>query len=228
MKEAEGYTHPTIGMTFPKVTVETTRGRKTLPDDFQGKWFVLFSHPGDFTPVCTTEFIAFQQYQEDFNKMGTELIGLSVDQVYAHLKWIEWIHDNTQIGITFPVIADPLGRLSKMLGMLPEGQGTRTVRGVFIVDDSGTIRQTLFYPEEIGRSVQEIWRSVHALQTASLFNVAMPENWPHNQMLGSDVILPPAGNIKEIQKRMEGEKQGEYNCLDWWFCYKSLSAFSDK
>ncbi|KGP71349.1 peroxiredoxin [Pontibacillus yanchengensis] len=212
----------TIGEMFPDIEVQTTQGPMRLPEDYEGKWFVLFSHPGDFTPVCTTEFISFQQYQEDFNNMGTELIGLSIDQVYAHLKWIEWIQENTGVSITFPIIADPLGALAKKLGMLPSEQNTRTIRAVFIVDDKGIIRMVLYYPQEIGRNVQEIWRSVHALQTSDLFNVVLPENWPNNPLIGSNVIVPPANSVEEIQKRLDLQKQGKIECLDWWFCYKPL------
>lgn len=213
-----------LGERFPEITVETTQGKMTLPDDYERKWFVLFSHPGDFTPVCTTEFIGFQQYAEDFQKMNTELIGLSIDQVFSHLKWIEWIQENTGVNITFPIIADPLGTLAKKLGMLHPDRGTRTVRAVFVVDDKGKIRMVLYYPQEVGRNIQEIWRAVHALQTASLFKVATPENWPNNPLIGSDVIVPPANNIQKIQKRLEQQKKGEIECLDWWFCYKSLKG----
>lgn len=211
-----------IGDRFPQVTVHTTLGKRTLPDDYSGKWFILFSHPGDFTPVCTTEFISFEQWKDHFQKMNTELIGLSVDQVYAHLKWIEWIKDNTGIEITFPVIADPLGELAGKLGMIDTQKGTRPVRGVFVVDDKGNIRQILYYPQEIGRNISELWRSVNALQTATKYHVATPENWPKNSMIGSDVIIPPASTEEEISVRKEQQQRGEIQCLDWWFCYKPL------
>jgi peroxiredoxin 2/4 len=212
----------TIGEPFPEVTVHTTLGQKTIPVDYKGRWFILFSHPGDFTPVCTTEFIAFEQWKDSFHKMNTDLIGLSIDQVFSHIKWIEWIKEKTGVQITFPIIADPLGELAKMLGMIHPYKGTRTVRGVFIIDDKGIIRQMLYYPQEVGRNIAEIWRSVHALQTASLYHVATPENWPNNSFIGSNVILPPADTIDKAKKRYEQQKQGQIQCLDWWFCYKKL------
>ncbi|MFZ5974674.1 MAG: peroxiredoxin [Bacillota bacterium] len=218
----------TIGDRFPQVTVHTTLGQKTLPDDYSGKWFILFSHPGDFTPVCTTEFVSFEQWKAHFQKMNTELIGLSVDQVYAHLKWIEWIKDNTGVDITFPIIADPLGGFADKLGMIHPHKGTRPVRGVFVVDDKSIIRQILYYPQEIGRNISEIWRSVNALQTATMYNVATPENWPKNNMVGSDVIIPPANTVKEKNERYEQQKRGEMQCLDWWFCYKPLPHTMEK
>ena len=214
---------PTIGDYFPEVTVRTTQGTIHLPNDYLGQWFVLFSHPGDFTPVCTTEFIAFEQHRNEFNKLNTKLIGLSVDQEFSHLKWIEWIKEKVGVQIRFPVIADALGQIASKLGMIHPTKGSKTVRGVFIVDDKGKIRQVLYYPAEVGRNIKEIWRSVHALQTASLYNVAAPENWPNNQLIGSKVLLPPASNIKAIKKRYNQVEKGEIECLDWWFCYKSLN-----
>jgi peroxiredoxin (alkyl hydroperoxide reductase subunit C) len=213
---------PTIGDYFPKVSVHTTLGPRMLPEDYSGKWLVLFSHPGDFTPVCTTEFIAFEQWKEHFDKINTELIGLSVDQVYSHLKWIEWIKDRIGIEITFPVIADPLGELAALLGMIRPNKSTRPVRGVFVLDDKGIIRQILYYPQEIGRNISEIWRSVNALQTASKHNVATPENWPQNNIIGSDVIIPPASSVNDIYQRYVQQKEGQIQCFDWWFCHKPL------
>ncbi|MCZ0756090.1 peroxiredoxin [Anoxybacillus sp. J5B_2022] len=211
-----------IGDRFPEVTVHTTLGAKTLPTDYRGRWFILFSHPSDFTPVCTTEFIAFEQWKDSFRKLNTELIGLSVDQVFSHLKWIEWIKEKTGVEITFPVIADPLGKLARTLGMIDPDKGTRPVRGVFVVDENGVIKQMLYYPQEVGRNIGEIWRSVHALQTAHLYGVATPENWPNNHLIGSHVIVPPADTVAKIKERYEQQKQGHVQCLDWWFCYKKL------
>ena len=170
----EEYSMPGLGEKFPEMTVKTTRGMKNLPGDYAGKWFVLFSHPGDFTPVCTTEFIAFQRRVEKFKEMNCELIGHSIDQVYAHLKWEEWIKDNLDTEITFPIIADSMGDVAYQLGMIHPGKGSNSVRAVFIVDAEGLIRIMLYYPQEIGRNMDEILRVVKALQTADANSVAMP------------------------------------------------------
>lgn len=213
---------PLLGDAFPEMVVATTRGKINLPKDYEGKWFVLFSHPGDFTPVCTTEFVEFEKRHEDFKKLNTELIGLSVDQVFSHIKWLEWIHENLKIKINFPVIADELGISAKQLGMLHESKGTNTVRAVFIVDPKGILRLMMYYPQEIGRSVDEVLRSLKALQIADKYKVAMPENYPNNSWLKDKVIIPPANSEQAIEKRREELKKGEFECKDWWFCYKDL------
>ena len=213
---------PLLGEKFPNVEVKTTHGNLKLPEDYQGKWFVLFSHPGDFTPVCTTEFVGFAQKNEEFKQLNTELIGLSIDQVFSHIKWVEWINDNFDVEIPFPVIADDMGRVSEELGMLHPGLGTNTVRAVFIVDDKGVLRLIKYYPQEIGRNIDEIIRSLKALQTHEENSVALPENWPNNKELSDSVIIPPAGTEKEAKERMERASSGEIECKDWWFCYKKL------
>ena len=138
-----------IGEKFPEVEVKTTHGSMKLPDHFKGKWFVLFSHPADFTPVCTTEFYGMQLRLNKFRELGAEVIGLSVDQVFSHLKWMEWIRDNLNVEIEFPVIADDRGELAEMLGMIPSG-ATITARAVFIADTEGTVRAIVYYPAEVG------------------------------------------------------------------------------
>lgn len=211
-----------LGEKFPSMEVKTTHGMKKLPEDYAGKWFVLFSHPGDFTPVCTTEFISFSKRADEFKKLNTELIGLSVDQVFAHMKWVEWIKEKTGVEVPFPVIADELGRVSNELGMIHPAKGTNTVRAVFIIDDKGIIRLIMYYPQEVGRSINEILRALKALQTTDNFKVAAPENWPNNEMFGDKVIVPPAATEELAKKRLEQAKNGEIECLDWWLCYKSL------
>jgi len=218
----EEYSMPGLGEKFPEMTVKTTRGMKNLPGDYAGKWFVLFSHPGDFTPVCTTEFIAFQRRVEKFKEMNCELIGHSIDQVYAHLKWEEWIKDNLDTEITFPIIADSMGDVAYQLGMIHPGKGSNSVRAVFIVDAEGLIRIMLYYPQEIGRNMDEILRVVKALQTADANSVAMPANWPNNELFGDRVIVPPAGDVETVEKRRQQAEAGEIECLDWWLCHKSL------
>ncbi len=209
---------PLLGEKFPKVNVQTTHGAMTLPDDYEGKWFVLFSHPADFTPVCTTEFVAFAQKADEFKKMGVELIGLSVDQVFSHIKWVEWIKDNLNVEIPYPVIADSAEGVSKALGMIHPGKSSsNTVRAVFVVDPKGNLRLMIYYPQEIGRNVDEVIRSVKALQTSDKFGVATPENWPNNDLIGDHVIVPPATDVETAEQR-----KGKDSCFDWWFCHKEL------
>ena len=211
-------TMPLLGEKFPELKVTTTLGLKTLPTDYKGKWFVLFSHPGDFTPVCTTEFIGFAKKSEEFKKLNTELIGLSIDQVFSHIKWIEWIKDTMKVEIPFPVIADDMGNVAKKLGMIHPGKGTNTVRAVFIVDDKGITRLIMYYPQEVGRSVDEVLRALKALQISDKNKVALPENWPNNEIIGDKVIVPPAADYKTAMLRKNDSEEG----FDWWFKVKKL------
>ena len=211
-----------LGDKFPSVKVNTTFGIKNLPEDYKGKWFVLFSHPGDFTPVCTTEFVSFAKKHDEFKKLNCELIGLSVDQVFSHLKWTEWIKENLNQEITFPIIADEMGKLAIKLGMLHPKKGTNTVRAVFVVDPNGTMRLMLYYPQEVGRNMDEILRVVKALQTTDEFGVATPANWPNNELWGDEVIVPPAANEKAKEERLAEDKKGTIKCEDWWLCHKKL------
>ncbi|HHF56686.1 MAG TPA: peroxiredoxin [Thermoplasmatales archaeon] len=210
-----------IGEKFPEVEINTTHGKMKLPDAFKGKWFVLFSHPADFTPVCTTEFYAFRQRYEKFRELGAELIGLSVDQVFSHLKWIEWIKEKLGVEIEFPVIADDRGDLAEKLGMIPSG-ATTTARAVFIVDPNATIRAIIYYPAEVGRDVDEILRALKALQISDKHGVALPHKWPENELVGNNVIIPPAGTKDAIKEREMAKEKGEIECYDWWFCHKKL------
>jgi peroxiredoxin (alkyl hydroperoxide reductase subunit C) len=209
---------PLLGDKFPDVEVQTTQGMMKLPDQFKGKWFVLFSHPADFTPVCTTEFVAFQNRMKRFQNLDCELIGLSVDQVFSHIKWVEWIKDNLDTEITFPIIADH-GNLARKMGMIHPGKGSNTVRAVFIVDGSATIRAMIYYPQEVGRSIDEVVRAVDALQTSDQKKVSMPEGWPKNELIGDEVIIPPPKDVKGAMERKKGK-----NCYDWWFCHKKISG----
>ncbi len=212
---------PLLGDDFPEMTVQTTRGVLELPSHFNGKWFVLFSHPADFTPVCTTEFIAFQQRYDKFKSLNCELIGLSVDQVFSHIKWEEWIKENMNIEIEFPIIADT-GKVAETLGIIHPGKGTNTVRAVFIVDENAKLRIILYYPQELGRNIDEILRVVEAMQISDKNKVAMPANWPNNEILKDHVIIPPATDIKTSKERIEDAKKGEFECYDWWLCHKKL------
>ncbi|MDR0952628.1 MAG: peroxiredoxin [Elusimicrobiota bacterium] len=215
-------TMPLLGDKFPQMTVLTTRGEMTLPDAYAGKWFVLFSHPGDFTPVCTTEFVAFQKVYDRFRALNCELIGLSVDQVSCHLKWEEWIKEKTGVEVEFPIIADT-GAVAKTLGLIHPGKGTNTVRAVFIVDDKGLVRIIFYYPQELGRNMDEILRSVEGMQLSDKNKVSMPANWPNNELLGKDhVIVGPPKSVDAIKKRVAEAKEKGYACLDWWLCHKEL------
>lgn len=214
MEEQKGM--PLLGDMFPEMTVNTTHGPKKLPKDYKGKWLVLFSHPGDFTPVCTTEFVAFANRKKQFDDLNTELLGLSVDQVFSHIKWTEWIKEKMDVEIPFPIIADEMGLVSKKMGMIAPEKGTNTVRAVFIIDPEGKIRLSIYYPQEIGRQVDEVLRALKALQVHEAEKVALPENWPNNEILQDRVIIPPAATEEEAEKR-----RGNKDCFDWWFCHKS-------
>lgn len=208
---------PLIGERFPEMVVKTTDGELKLPEHFSGKWFVFFSHPADFTPVCTTEFVAFQKRYDEFRKLNCELIGLSTDQVFSHIKWMEWIKEKLGVEIEFPIIADDLGRVSSRLGLIHPAKGTNTVRAVFIVDPNGVIRAIVYYPQELGRNIDEIIRMVKGLQTSDANGVALPANWPNNELIGDKVIIPPAAD-----RRTAAERPKQFECFDWWFCCKSL------
>ncbi|HDQ16295.1 MAG TPA: peroxiredoxin [Bacteroidetes bacterium] len=212
---------PLLGDSFPEMKVQTTHGMMDLPSHFAGKWFVLFSHPADFTPVCTTEFVAFQQRYDKFRAMNTELIGMSVDQVFSHIKWEEWIKDNMDVEIEFPIIADT-GKVAETLGIIHPCKGTNTVRAVFIVDDKGKFRIILYYPQELGRNMDEILRAVEAMQFSDKNKVAMPAGWPNNEILKDRVIIPPATDVKTAKERLEQAKNGEFECYDWWLCHKKI------
>lgn len=212
---------PLLGDSFPEMKVQTTHGVLDLPSHFKGKWFVLFSHPADFTPVCTTEFVAFQQRYDKFRALNCELIGLSVDQVFSHIKWEEWIKENMNVEIEFPIIADT-GKVAETLGIIHPGKGTNTVRAVFIVDTDAKLRIMLYYPQELGRNMDEILRVVEAMQISDKNKVAMPANWPNNEILKDRVIIPPATDVKTSKDRLQKAKDGEFECFDWWLCHKKL------
>lgn len=208
---------PLIGERFPNIAVLTNRGTINLPKHFEGKWFVLFSHPADFTPVCTTEFVAFAKRYEDFKKLNTELIGLSVDSTFSHIKWVEWIKEKTGTEIPFPIIADPRGFVAEKLGLIHAKSATHTVRAVFIVDPKGIIRAILYYPGELGRNIDEILRMIKGLQVSDEYSAAIPANWPNNELIGERVIVPPAITVEEAESRLK-----QYECYDWWFCHKEI------
>jgi peroxiredoxin (alkyl hydroperoxide reductase subunit C) len=211
------HSFPLIGSKFPEMKVTTTHGEIDLPGDMAGKWFVLFSHPADYTPVCTTEFVAFQKRFDDFKALNCELIGLSIDQVFSHIKWVDWIKETLDVEIQFPIIADDMGLVAQKMGMIHPGKGSNTVRAVFIADDKGIIRIIFYYPQELGRNMDELLRAVKGMQTSDANGVAIPAGWPDNELIGDGVIIPPAKDIKTARER---EKQ--YENFDWWFCHKKL------
>jgi len=214
---------PLLGDEFPKMSVQTTHGKIELPGHFAGKWFVLFSHPADFTPVCTTEFVAFQKRYDKFKALNCELIGLSVDQVFSHIKWEEWIKENLDVEIQFPIIADT-GLVAEKLGLIHPGKGTNTVRAVFVVDPEAKIRIILYYPQELGRNMDEILRVVEGMQISDQNKVAIPANWPNNEIVGNHVIIPPATDTKTAKDRLARAKVGEFECFDWWLCHRKLKG----
>jgi peroxiredoxin (alkyl hydroperoxide reductase subunit C) len=214
---------PLIGDPAPEFRAQTTHGPIEFPKDFRGKWVVLFSHPADFTPVCTTEFVAFQRRYEEFKQLGCELIGLSIDQVFSHIKWVEWIKEKLGVEIKFPIIADNTGKIGTLFGMLhPEAAESQTVRAVFIIDPKGIVRAIIYYPLNVGRNMDEILRLVKALQLADKEKIAIPAGWPNNELIGDRVIVPPPGSEEDAKKRLEEAKTGAVKCYDWWFCHKKV------
>lgn len=213
--EQSAITMPLLGDKFPELQVNTTHGPMSIPGDFKGKWFVLFSHPADFTPVCTTEFVSFQKRKPQFDELNTELIGLSVDQVFSHIKWVEWIKDSLGVKIEYPIIAANDAVASK-IGLLHPGKGTNTVRAVFVVDPKATVRLVLYYPQEIGRNMDEVVRAVKALQISDAQG-AVPADWPNNELIGDRIIVPPASDVKTAEERLN-----QYEGYDWWFVHKPL------
>ena len=205
---------PLLGDKFPELTVQTTKGMMNIPGDLKGKWFILFSHPADFTPVCTTEFVAFQNLYKELQELNCELVGMSIDQVFAHIKWIDWIKEKLDVDIQFPVVAGN-DSVAMKLGMPHPGKGTNTVRALFIVDPDGITRLVIYYPQEIGRNFDEIVRALKALQKSDKDGVATPANWPNNGLIGDRVIIPPASNVDDAKERTK-----KYECYDWWFCHK--------
>ncbi|WP_324824575.1 peroxiredoxin [Sinanaerobacter sp. ZZT-01] len=204
---------------FPELKVETTKGSIQLPGDYAGKWFILFSHPADFTPVCTTEFVSFQKKMKQFNDLGVELIGLSVDSLESHHQWIQWIKDNIHVQIEFPVIDDEKRVVAETLGLIhPNEDETVAVRAVIIVDHNGKVRTILEYPKEIGRNIDEILRTAKALKMASIKKVFAPANWPHNEIIGDKVLF----HREKGEDKTSDKECGIYSLADW-FEYKNVN-----
>lgn len=215
---------PLIGEKAPHFRANTTQGEVNFPEDYKGHWVILFSHPADFTPVCTSEFMTFQSMAEEFAEINTKLLGLSVDSISSHNAWLKTIKEKIEfnglknVEVTFPLIDDLSGRVAKKYGMIqPKADDTKTVRAVFIIDPKGKIRAILYYPLSNGRNMQEIKRLVIALQATDEFGIATPANWT----IGDDVILPPPTSAEGIQIRL-AEQSDDVKCYDWFMCFKKL------
>ena len=207
-------TGPRMNQSAPDFDAVTTYGNRKLAD-YQGRWLVLFSHPADFTPVCTTEFMAFAKRQDEFSKLNTELLGLSIDSHYSHLAWIRNIKEKFDVDVNFPIIADLNMKVANAYGMIqPGASDTSAVRATFIIDDKGVLRAMVYYPMTNGRSIDEILRLVTALQTSDSNGIATPEGWQP----GDKVIVPPPATAEAAEARMNED----YECTDWYFCKKSL------
>jgi len=214
--ECEHVHMPLIGDDAPSFTAVTTQGEISFPEYYKGKWVILFSHPADFTPVCTTEFVTFASMQEEFRKMNTELIGLSIDSVYSHIAWLRRIEEKIEykgmknVEVKFPVIADLKMEVAKKYGMVqPNASTTQAVRAVFVIDPESKIRAIIYYPLSVGRNMQEIKRLVTALQKNDAEKVATPANWQP----GDDVIIPAPSSMKAVKERLETTEEGRY-CPD--------------
>jgi len=214
-EHVEHYSMPRIGEQAPEFEAVTTHGTLKL-SDFKDSWLVLFSHPADFTPVCTTEFIGFAQIHPELKKMNVELMGLSIDSVYSHIAWVRNIKENMGVDITFPVIADLNKDVAMKYGMIMPGESkTETSRAVFVIDPESKIRAIIYYPLTTGRNMDEILRLLQALQTSDEKKVATPANWRPGDM----AIVPPP-NTQEMADKRVGEKDVE--CKDWYFCKKKV------
>lgn len=205
---------PRIGDSAPKFEAITTHGTLRL-EDYKGSWLILFSHPADFTPVCTTEFIAFQNIYPELKKRNVELLGLSIDSVYSHIAWVRNIQEKMGVKIEFPIIADLNKEVATLYGMIMPGESkTETSRAVFVIDPDQKIRAIIYYPLTTGRNIDEILRLIDALQTHEKYKVATPANWKP----GDDVIVPPP-NTQELAEQRMKEK---YEIKDWYFSKKKI------
>ncbi len=212
----EAPVYPRLNEPAPEFTAPTTHGQKSL-SDYRGKWLVLFSHPADFTPVCTTEFVAFAKRAKDFAEINTELLGLSIDSNFSHIAWVRNIREKLGVEIPFPIIADLKMEVAKKYGMIhPAAADTSAVRATFIIDPEGILRAMVYYPMTNGRSIDEILRLVKALQTTDKHGIATPEGWQP----GDKVIVPPPATIDEAEERMKMENA---EVTDWYFVKKDLA-----
>ena len=218
--EERNFKMPLIGDPAPHFEAVTTQGKIKFPEDYQGKWVILFSHPADFTPVCTTEFMTFASMADEFKQLNTELIGLSVDSLYAHIAWLRKIQElewngMKHVEVKFPLIEDIKMDVANKFGMIQSQSTTQAVRAVFIIDPKAIIRVILYYPAAVGRNFDEIKRALLALQKADKDSVATPANWRP----GDDTIIPTPGSCGVAKERMETKSEDKI-CLDWFLCFK--------
>lgn len=206
---------PRLGQPAPPFQAETTHGTLRL-EDFKGSWLILFSHPADFTPVCTTEFIEFAKIAPDLRRRGVELLGLSIDSTYSHIAWVRNIEQHFNVQIPFPVIADLNKEVATLYGMIMPGESkTETSRCVFVIDPNQVVRAMIYYPLTTGRNMEEILRLIDALQTTDKHGVATPANWRP----GDPVIVPPPRTIEAAAERTE---MPGITCTDWYFAKRDL------
>lgn len=220
---------PMLGEKAPAFRAKSTKGYINFPYDYKKSWTVFFSHPGDFTPVCTTEFMTFEAMSDEFTQINTKLLGLSVDSINSHLAWIKDIKKNidyngmNEIDVDFPVINDIEGKIARKYGMIqPKIDAKKTIRAVYVIDPQSIIRAIFYYPQTTGRNIEEIKRVIVALQAADKFNIMTPCNWE----AGDEVIIPPPANKKEAIERLEN--MDTIKCYDWFLCFKKLPEESDK
>ncbi len=223
MEQNDTFSMPRIGDPAPQFSAVTTQGNINFPEDYAGSWVILFSHPADFTPVCTSEFVTFASMQEQFLKVNTKLVGLSVDGLYSHIAWLRTIKEkisyrgHSNVEVNFPLIEDITMEVAKAYGMIQPGEAsTKAVRAVFYIDPKGIVRAMIYYPLSFGRNFDEIYRALVALQTADAFGVATPADWRP----GDDVIIGPAGSCGAAKNRMDGKE--DMVCQDWFFCSRKL------
>jgi peroxiredoxin 2/4 len=221
--QAQVASMPRIGDKAPAFKAVTTQGEISFPDQYAGSWVILFSHPADFTPVCTSEFMTFASMEEEFTKLNCKLVGLSVDGLYSHIAWLRTIKEKIEykgmknVEVKFPLIEDITMDVAKAYGMIQPGESnTKAVRAVFMIDPKGIIRTIIYYPLSLGRNFDELHRVIVALQTADAFSVATPADWRP----GDDVIVPTAGSCGVAKNRMEGKE--DMKCHDWFFCTRKI------
>ena len=221
-KQEEIISMPRIGDKAPEFKAVTTQGDINFPSYYNGSWTILFSHPADFTPVCTSEFMTFATMEEKFEKANCKLVGLSIDGLYSHIAWLRTIKEKIEykgmkdVEVTFPLIEDISMNVAKKYGMIqPNEDTTKAVRAVFFIDPKGIIRAIIYYPLSLGRNFDELYRVIVALQAADAFDIATPADWEP----GDDVIIGPAGSCGTASDRMQ---DGELDCKDWFFCTKKL------
>lgn len=222
--QVQSYSMPRIGDKAPSFKAVTTQGEINFPEQYVGSWVILFSHPADFTPVCTSEFMTFATREEQFAQANCKLVGLSVDGLYSHIAWLRALKEKIEyrgmknVEVKFPLIEDITMEVARKYGMIQPGESsTKAVRAVFVIDPKGIIRTVIYYPLSLGRNFDELYRVVVALQAADAFGVATPADWQP----GDDVIVPPAGSCGVAKERMDGQE--EMTCHDWYFCTKKLS-----